>query len=789
MPIEESAMKKMFVFLLYILCCNAVEAQVTPNIVKSVNFSQIYYQSAGVPEPMSEYCLAQFVYEPTPLTCYLNVFIRNREDVPVRMVTNMYLFNAANSAVPEEMLAIRFDLKRLGYMPGEAVPFLMCCLLTTFSPIVEDPILEPTSFVPYNVVPNKMNFVCQIDQVHPGFIPSLIGNPLADLAPVVVDSFNIGCDMPNMDLTTADGGINSCFAAATGNSMDWLKKHNQALGIPTSGLQTMRTLNNLMNKRGEQAPSISDAVRGKMDFIEMYGLPLTVEYQASEPDTTAPIKSTSGRTVGQKSNIPGRQNPDKDFIMKKGKANCDVELICGIPGTHQTHAVTLTGGIKLSNGNVYLKIKHDTDQDDHDSLRTSIGRPPGVIQEIVGISESETSTDLFLDRLTIPTDLNPATITNSKIEYVLAECPAAAPPKKKDNFTRFCQERIIVVPPHSYCDITFPDTMKGRNFNVDISFEYRPSPRAGRQNITRNRVWNNNGHSVKLFLNDAAVPAIVHVHNNDNSFVDSEKDKGVFDFEFEIIPKEGKKIYLDASTPSNEADYGGFSIGFGNGNSEEFGEIVADYYSFVASGECRFFEFPERAGAMGVRNLDLIYQIEQPNKYWQLLDFVFTVHKLLTPGQILLTIAGNDTPRIINIDSVGTYRIDSIFIAGHPGNVFTARIEALGGTDFMWDCLAFPVSNKFPAETTRVEEKDLFSDIRIGPNPCNERLEIVGLYTFGGQASIAIYDALGREVKEMRNVPITVPFSVNTLDLPVGMYILEISKSAQKKYFCFFVMK
>jgi hypothetical protein len=208
----------------------------------------------------------------------------------------------------------------------------------------------------------------------------------------------IGCKMPNIDLDSTKykpgkngpyvpsdyaGDKNACAPAGTANSFTWLRsfnpeieaKLNAAFGEGDSAHRKMLAEFSKLMNRGDEAPAgPDDILKAKLAFADKYKLPMRVSYQSILPARKVNSPDDRyGHHAGDSTNNSGGGGVQfggitKEFLMRKMKDSCDVELgiiwvkeIDGRKRVTQGHVVTLTG-IRKTGNKWTIKFKDDAEQ-------------------------------------------------------------------------------------------------------------------------------------------------------------------------------------------------------------------------------------------------------------------------------------------------------------------------------------------------------------------------------------------------------------------------------------------
>lgn len=193
---------------------------------------------------------------------------------------------------------------------------------------------------------------------------------------VVTDGLVWGCRVPNLDLDSARhpyneaanfaGDINACGPTSAANSMEWLE---QEFPMKKSGLthrQKLEELGRLMRREKEEGVWSEDFLRGKLEFINKYDLPISVKFQVR--GSTSDAESDDDYIATAKNQGDGGY-PKWDWLKKEVKDSEDVEMFVEFhedngAGSIVTgrHAVVISGASQSATGKD-LWYKDDGRQD------------------------------------------------------------------------------------------------------------------------------------------------------------------------------------------------------------------------------------------------------------------------------------------------------------------------------------------------------------------------------------------------------------------------------------------
>lgn len=679
--------------LISILLFNYASSQtMNPN----VRIHQVHKNLDGDYMPLQT-ILCSFDYQPAEQVTFFNLYALDAEMQPIRLIDNIVLFDLEHMVVPVERLTRTADISILGFPDGIYLELLEIYYTITPEPIIEEIELAITDFEPVWVTPVEIIIGGgHIDSFFDVFTSFDFPLPIPRI-PIIEPIFNRGCTVPNIDLK---GGAdrNGCVPAATANSFLWMKETNQGIDFDRDLRQAYEAFSNLMNRRDGQPVSIADQIRAKLDFIEMYDLPIKVEFQSVHFKKTDQVKSTSGKSSATNANRRDSTYTDMDYILEKGRNKCDVELWL-YDGGNMSHAVTLTGAIRTINGNdttYSINFKHDTDQDWSDEDRELFGSDPGTIQENSNVVQGDGGRYGRVSQVRATHPDGTGNTGNYNIQTTIAECydPNHKPRPKTLTMSKFCQNEVIIVPPKKSLVVKFPNE-PGRCFNSTIyTGKYEPNARRN-INHTRNSVWNYNGGKEKRISNNDSVPIFVTVHNDDNRSPRDGSEGNNFDISYEIadlnimLKDNDSPLLVGQTDPSNEEDYAGFSIGWSDQSGDEFGSTFGSN-AVTVDLELGFEleKFPKMMKYKTIDTLTVNYRIKKYNTYWTDLEMVLGVANVLSNGWLYFVSNSNAVRDSIQISSTGVYNY--ALSKCNTTDAFDIQLIAGEGLDFEFDFFAVP---------------------------------------------------------------------------------------------------
>ncbi len=277
-------------------------------------------------------------------------------------------------------------------MPGSIFLKIKIGSFETEDDFVPQSLVEiPQSSIPY-LIPSGGDI---------GFHPLIPVFSCLTVPKTLPDTFKFlvrGCEVPNIDLDSMARPIDpekpystdylACGPAAATNSMEWLEdmhfSDDPPIDIPLNSSQILDTLKKMM-KLDPNTDGVLwlDFIKGKLDFIDRYKLPISVKYQAhsSAPPSIPSPNPTYGSAASNKSKPhPEKENqylhPDYDWLMSELEDDEDVEILYGyycdttiVMNGDTTikrkrrggHYINVTGYIEIGKRK-YITYKHDVYQ-------------------------------------------------------------------------------------------------------------------------------------------------------------------------------------------------------------------------------------------------------------------------------------------------------------------------------------------------------------------------------------------------------------------------------------------
>jgi hypothetical protein len=174
---------------------------------------------------------------------------------------------------------------------------------------------------------------------------------------VVTDGLVWGCRVPNLDLDSANhpyneaadfaGDINACGPTSAANSMEWLEQEFPMKKTGLTHRQKLEELGRMMRREKEEGVWSEDFIRGKLEFINKYDLPIKVKFQIR--GSTSDAESDDDYIKTAKNEGDGGY-PKWEWLKKEVKDSEDVEMFVEFhedSGSGSTvtgrHAVVITG--------------------------------------------------------------------------------------------------------------------------------------------------------------------------------------------------------------------------------------------------------------------------------------------------------------------------------------------------------------------------------------------------------------------------------------------------------------
>ncbi|MBT3241892.1 MAG: T9SS type A sorting domain-containing protein [Bacteroidetes bacterium] len=590
---------------------------------------------------------------------YLNIVARNGEGQdPEWIIRNLYIPEASWFS-RQQNLAVSFDLGLLGYDMGQPIEYLQFGYALS---------LYPDTLIMDIPDPDWREGIFELEkQGVMGYPPGWVynGYPLTEFFPkeafgdTITNKHYIGCEMKNgdIDYATYPWQVEGCGPAAAANSLMWLRDKHKEINFPGDFNQIMLYLSALMGKRGNGVSS-EGFIRGKLDFIEMYKLPIKVKFQTKKINKNLP--SSTGRSEAEDKDKSDDSHPDKDWIYNELKENEDVEMGMVYPGTGKGHIVAVSGTY-TRNGKTYLYYKDDTKQSGADTTKL----------------KQHNSSLIWADSMWLLPEQG-----HAAIDMVVSESfdPDHTEPSPNGFFSKYCQSFRRVLAPGKSLTLRYP-AVEGRNFNTTV----RILDRVSGSSFYTMGMWVNNSGTKKKITNRLSYPVTVEFHNDDRGGA-SLPMKTNNDWTIEI-----DELYDDpddTTDPSNEFESAGFSVGSDDDQSLEFGQLVGPEVIYNDSINAYQEGIPQSMSPTGVRKFTLQKDVPVWSRYWLNLELVLGVVSVQNTGSLFISSLATGLSDTINISGPGEYIIP---IGGMKGSgVFDIKLELDGKLSFHIDNIGIP---------------------------------------------------------------------------------------------------
>ncbi|MEI6091432.1 MAG: hypothetical protein WCR42_13335 [bacterium] len=764
----------------FICLINYYSSAQTEAQIIHIQFSQLLDKSSGI-EELTSIGMCDFEYIPGIHPQFINIVATINHDENLWIAKNIYLFEAAQTKVPVEQISIRFDFDDFQIAPGLRFTELYYKFIITDTCFTSIPIFNPAELLPEIVFPSSVLYGGILNNFPS--VPNLPPLPKEVFSkPWIFDGgFLYGCSVPNIDLNNsfAVNGENGCAPAAAANSLAWLNQLKQ-LNIPLDLLEMYQCLSNLMDRETDGSTSFEQMVRAKLDFIEMYDLPIKVSYQSSTLKKTDTIKSTSGNSCGQNANTGDYKYPTVGWLKAQGQQQGDIEMIL-IAGD-KAHAVTLTGLLQTSSG-TYIKYKHDIDQGEDDSTRAEDGQPRGTKQERARVVEQPITPGndkvVVVENVTIPG--TPGKVS-AAITCAVSESfdPNHKPRKKTLNFNQRCKSQTVIVPPNSTVTFTYPsDPDPNKQFNSTAYETSRPATQGAdgiwRRNLEKKSEWNSNNGAQRTVENNSDTPLYVTIHDDYNGNPTTPNSGPGYNVGFSVTqnPKImfGKKNQ-DAELQGNES-FGGFSIGSNDESHYEFGYINKPEYYFNANIGCHLLDFPEKIHDGIMNKVHITYLVNKNNTFWSDLSLVIGIDSLVAPGQLSIKIPATGYDKIIGISGAGDQIIENVGGLSDKGNL-EITLEASNGLIAYFDNIGLFTN----IGITGVKDK-LISKYKINvyPNMISDKCYFEFTTDIYSSISLDMYNILGEFVQTVTRTELAEGnhrLIWEPLQIPNGIYLYKL---------------
>ncbi len=354
-----------------LLCCALVSYTPAEPLDGAISLEQLHLLNIEPPVYYSTIGLLTYTYTPEEEDYYLNIRAVHNSDPSLTpwIIRNVYIPDNSQQA-NQQSLSVRFDLTLFGFAPGDELNGLFLYISKTDTILPAQP--ESGEYHP----------LLAVDTLG---VDAYDGTIAANDAPAVGDypfypEFAIrdtvnrvdyrGCSVPNVDLDdsanpdteTYAGDDNACAPASAANSMKWLDDTYAEISTGLSLRDMLEALSQNMNRGRNQGVLIEDFIRGKLDFIEVNGLPINVKFQSVVAVDN--ISSSSGETAAHNQNQPAGNYPTWDWLVAQLEAGEDVEIsyFWESGDEWRGHAVVVSGYEETPNGRKTLRFKHDVRQ-------------------------------------------------------------------------------------------------------------------------------------------------------------------------------------------------------------------------------------------------------------------------------------------------------------------------------------------------------------------------------------------------------------------------------------------
>lgn len=313
---------------------------------------------------------------------YLNVFAINPQTQDRKWaVENLALHPFAG---PRELVYMMpfFDI----FTSGTPIQVVGLHISITDTILVTPPILTLPDYAPFSCAPYLINFGSE------GGKPDSLAQAVRTDTTVApgntwvkndtTRSITRGCNVSNLDLdstqngpdSTYAGDWNACAPVGCANSMQWLESvYPTKISSGLTHREKLEELSKMMKRQARSGSTAENIVKGKLDFVDKYKLPIRVKYQHNwlRDSVTKSPNNTYGHEA--KNNNKDRTNPNKnqiswDWIWAEMQHGEDVELWITTenPRTGSrvgSHIVTLTG-MEETKGVRRISYKDDANQAD-----------------------------------------------------------------------------------------------------------------------------------------------------------------------------------------------------------------------------------------------------------------------------------------------------------------------------------------------------------------------------------------------------------------------------------------
>ena len=658
--------------------------------IENIKFYQISFGTENAEKHFSAAGMLSFDYEPPPNAMFLNMQAYSPFDnEPFWIVRNFVLLGSKVNTLKRDTLCALFRMDSAGY--PKALPGNMIFYNYTLTPA---PLTQAYDFTAFPVISSPIS-TFSMNLAYSGIGANAFTDTFfIDLKWLpginITNAFYYGCNVPNYDLN-GESDENGCGPAAAANSMTWME-NKYGFNIPGNLSSVYGDFNNLMRRMPGSGVSLRDFIRAKLDFIEMYGLPIIVEYQADNCANGDQIPSSTGESQATCRN--NGKYPDKNWLYGQGQAGADIEAWVTVeqtPASFGLHIITITGGC-IVNGNAnVLFYKHDRDQTQSNKERAGNSERPGTTQEMHYIREGPTGR-MYIDGFSFGGVTQSVPISRLVTErYDSSHKPRSG----KLKFQKYCTYRSVMVAPRSSVSLAYP-TNDSRSFNCTVYTEdYRAGTPSTSSTYTNIGTWNNNSGETRTYTNNNDFPQRLAIHDDDRASINSGKD-APYEVEYTVTHQPrliaGSSCQLDETTPGNPEEYAGFSIGFGDSQADEFGIPSKKDIEYIAAPGSRLCDFPSVFG-ITTETITIKSPISKRNIYWDNLELRIAADSVIATGKIAYSVCGEKSEDTIEIIGAGEY-IRKIKSRIPPADSFNIILRKLGNTACTFDYMAVaPVSS------------------------------------------------------------------------------------------------
>lgn len=663
-------------------------------------------------------------YKPYSTGIFFNVIAKTETITDsVWIVRNLYLPNLSWTPILQKITSA-FDPEIMGLGVGDTLPSLEYAWNISDKPYTETPWVPENSWKPADVFMSSYapwfgkNQNLAWDELEPeerNFYPPI---EVPEGATRVV---SIGCEMPNGNLNNSErpGERNACAPASAANSLHWLQGVHPQIQFPPNWRETFNQLSSLSGRRPDEGVMDTAFIRAKLDFIEMYNLPIKVKFQGKFLRNN--ISSTSGNSSAVCNlDTTIRGYPDSLWLMSEVDDGEDIELGLHIPG-RGGHYVTLTGKY-FQNGYYHISFKHD--------LFHTVADTNGLQQQSSRVGIGRTTGQMILPGF-----------MNSVITTVVSESydPDHDSVPSSVFYRQYCQTYRKTIAPNRKITIVFPDS-PDRCFNTTL----RVLDRGEGNHFVTEATWNFNKGKRREYINNTGHPVTIELHNDD--YYDGgwylKTDTSTY-IPYTVDFIEGDSQAGEDTDQSNADEYGGFSIGTDDNSSDEFGNPIGAKVLFINGIGASLGDIPKTMGPSHVSDLTINHNVPVWNDYWADLDLIIGVNSVSVEGNlhIVSTITGLDTTVLIN--SAGDYIIP---LGGMTtSGIFDLTLRTTENLSFTFDNIGVP--SKVQMNPNQVDLlSDLMARAEIFPNPNNGVFSIKLISAISEKVNIEVFDLTGKSI-------------------------------------------